>query len=337
MVRIAHRKWLAISVLPLLAALSSVMVVLATGAADPPAPTRAVPHVPPPVSGYFATTPVGSWSSLPSGRRCAERVHRSTWEPRPDNEGPNQRMPAARQVRAALAARPVALENAYDLRWDTWLLPRVTGRFTGTTDEIIQWGACKWGISDNVLRAVAVRESTWYQHEVYESGACVVNFGCGDLLTSRDAATDVFCDELARHGRDFRSDHGAGLCPRTFGLTGVMSWQHPDWGRMPGNQNGTYPFNRSSTAFAVDYLASQLRGCHEGWQTWLGNTGTGEYAPGRLWGCVGAWYAGEWLSPDALGYVDRVRDELAARTWLSAEFARARPACDARLGCPQGS
>ena len=34
--------------------------------------------------------------------------------------------------------------------------PRITGNFTGTTDEIIQWAACKWGWSDNVVRAQAV-------------------------------------------------------------------------------------------------------------------------------------------------------------------------------------
>jgi hypothetical protein len=38
---------------------------------------------------------------------------------------------------------------------------------------------------------------------------------------------------------------------------------------MPDNQNGTFPFNRDSTAFALDYLGSLIRGCCEGWVTWL--------------------------------------------------------------------
>ncbi len=41
------------------------------------------------------------------------------------------------------------------------LFRRVDGRFTGTTDEILQWGACKWGIDEDVVRAVAVTESWW--------------------------------------------------------------------------------------------------------------------------------------------------------------------------------
>ena len=105
---------------------------------------------------------------------------------------------------------------------------------------------------------------------------------------------------------------------------------------MPGNQNGTFPFNRRSTAFAADYLACQLRGCLEGWQTWLVNTGTGTYRPGALWGCVGAWYAGEWRSAEAVGYVERVRAELAradlADAGVPALPARVRPRAGVRAG-----
>jgi autotransporter family porin len=114
-----------------------------------------------------------------------------------------------------------------------------------------------------------------------------------------------------------------------------MSWQDPRWGRLRGNQNGTFPFNRDSTAFALDYLASQLRGCYEGWEWWLANTGTGDYRAGDLWGCVGAWYSGDWHSGTADRYVSRVRHELARRTWLDAGWARQRPPCTAAEGCPR--
>ena len=33
------------------------------------------------------------------------------------------------------------------LRTRAWPFRRVTGNFTGTTDEIIQWAACKWGFN----------------------------------------------------------------------------------------------------------------------------------------------------------------------------------------------
>jgi autotransporter family porin len=38
-------------------------------------------------------------------------------------------------------------------------MDRVTGNFTGTTDEIIQWAAHKWGIDEDVVRSVATAES----------------------------------------------------------------------------------------------------------------------------------------------------------------------------------
>jgi autotransporter family porin len=40
---------------------------------------------------------------------------------------------------------------------------RIDGSFTGTTDEIIQWGACKWGFDEDIVRAVAAQESWWRQ------------------------------------------------------------------------------------------------------------------------------------------------------------------------------
>ena len=39
--------------------------------------------------------------------------------------------------------------------------PGSTGNFTGTTDEIIQWAACKWGFDENTLRAQVAKESYW--------------------------------------------------------------------------------------------------------------------------------------------------------------------------------
>ncbi len=70
-----------------------------------------------------------------------------------------------------------------------------------------------------------------------------------------------------------------------FSIAGVMSWEDPSWGRMPGNQNGTFPFNRNSTAFALDYLASFLRGCDEGWRSVARHQGTVVLGRGDLGVC----------------------------------------------------
>ena len=304
----------------------------------PDGPARAASSVtashPPTPHGYFALSPQGSWFSLPGGRRCEERVHRSTWEPRPQNAIPNGTVPAAAAVEASFEIRPLStVDGTYARRWDRWLLPRVDGQFTGTTDEIFQWAACKWGLRDNLLRGIAVRESTWFQYETYPSGRCVPDYGCGDLFSASTTDSEVYCDGLtALGGRDYQKDFGAGICPKTFSIVGVMSWEDPAWvapaPALEANQNGTFPFSRDSTAFAVDYVGSYLRGCYEGWIKWLHPAG------GDIWGCVGSWYSGDWHSSAADGYIRRVRNEISNHTWLDAGFARITPGCDPTYGCP---
>lgn len=294
-----------------------------------------ISSAPPRRAGYFRTAPAGRWRVLPGDRKCAGRVHRSSWEPRPDNAVPNHRMPRPAKVHRAFRLRPVHTGGATDRRWDTWLLQRVDGHYRGTTDEIFQWAACKWGIRDNVLRAIAVRESTWYQYETYRSGRPVLDWGSGDLMPPHTRGALKYCNTLAKYGRDYQRYFGRGICPQTFSIAGVMSWQAPSWGRMRGNQNGTYPFNRRSTAFAVDYIASQLRGCYNGWEFWLEHSG--HYAAGDLWGCVGAWYAGNWHSAAANDYIHRVRKTLRNHRWLARDWPRIHPSCSPRYGCPIGS
>jgi hypothetical protein len=253
--------------------------------------------------------------------------------PRPDNYQANHTIPPTDAVHASLAAKP--RDSNYAKEWYTWLRPRVTGAHVGTTDENIQWAACKWGISDNLLRAIAVHESTWTQYDTYPSGRCVVTMGCGDMITQPSAASREYCSFISQAGYDYERDYGRGRCPETFSIVGVMSWQDPAWGAMPHNQNGTFPFNRDSTAFALDYLASFLRGCYEGWIPWLADSGDKSYTAGYLWGCVGVWYAGAWESAAAKTYTASIRTGLRNRTWLKRSFAHQAPPCSAAFGCPR--
>lgn len=278
-----------------------------------PAPTDGHP----PASGYFETLPAGSWNTLPDDTACAGRVHDSPWEPRRENAAPNRRIPDVAAVHESLARRPRANQQTYDQRWDRWLLARVSGQHTGTTDENIQWAACKWGLSDNLMRAVAMTESTWYQYLVDTSGKCVEQRGCGDRFPAPTDASATYCEGIARFGYDYQRDYGPALCPKTFSIVGVMSWQDPAWTEMAGNQNGTFPFNRDSTAFALDYYGAFIRGCMEGWMWWL--TGTPSEAQPRdlMWGCVGTWFAGAWMTQGAKDYIKRVQKAIDDRTWLT--------------------
>jgi len=286
-----------------------------------PEPGGAEDSTRPVAGGWFRLQPPGSWKRLPSDSACAAKVHQSSWEPRPVNDDPNHHVPDQQAVHKAFAERPRAGQGTYDKRWDSWLLPRVTGNHTGTTDENIQWAACKWGLPDDLLRSIAYAESTWYQAETRRNGRCVEQHGCGDVVPEATASTKVFCRQVvAAAGTDYQRWYGAGRCPRTFSIVGVMSWQDPKWGPMPDNQNGTFPFNHRSTAFALDYVGAFLRGCDEGWIKWLDDAG-GDYRPGDIWGCVGTWYAGAWKTTDALVYAGRVRAAEQARPWLRPGFS----------------
>jgi autotransporter family porin len=113
------------------------------GVDRPPPPSTTPPTTEPPRSDRFETLPVGA--ALPSGAECATRV-RPAPEIRPDNAGPNN-----------------VSGTVPNTRNDWWGFQRVDGNFTGTTDEIIQWAACKWGIDEDMVRAQLVKESWWHQ------------------------------------------------------------------------------------------------------------------------------------------------------------------------------
>jgi hypothetical protein len=116
----------------------------------------------PGVHGARATTrPPGAAVLTDSAAACL--VRRSAFEPRAANGPFNQRVATSDELRhfRALNGLPVSA------RW------RVTGNFRGTTDEIIQWAAWKWGINADVLRAIATRESDWRQSFVGDGGRSV--------------------------------------------------------------------------------------------------------------------------------------------------------------------
>ena len=134
--------------------------------------------------GYFQFLPPGA--ALPSDADCAARVHRSAWEPRADNYNANH----------ASVTNSLSNFSQFNGAWNGRYRARVDGNFKGTTDEIIQWAACKWGWSDELVRAEAVVESTWRQSTVGDGSTSYglmqvrylyhprVNGGCKDCAGS---------------------------------------------------------------------------------------------------------------------------------------------------------
>lgn len=214
---------------------------------------------------HFST--LGPGSALPDD--CERRVRSSSWEPRPLNYKANH----------TRGRNGVVIDGA-SADFNRTFKGRVDGDFTGTTDEIIQWAACKWGFDEDVTRARAVQESYWEQSKL------------GDRSDS--ARTCALIGKSAP-------------CWQSYGILQVKSTVH----------NGTYPLAEQSTAFNVDYALGWLRACYEGaFSHWLGD----DYAPGDEWGCIGAWYSGKWYDDGAAGYVRKVEAHLAARVWEESHF-----------------
>lgn len=165
---------------------------------------------------------------------------------------------------------------------------RVTGNFTGTTDEIIQWTACKWGIDEDIVRAQAAKESWWRQ----------------------DAKGDYNSDQSTCHPL-LRTTTGP--CPESIGLLQVRYRYH---GAAFVNDNAI-----NSTAYNLDYTYSVWRTCYEGGSAWLNTVDRGQdYSAGDVWGCIGTWYAGRWYTAAATGYISAVQGYLNTRVWESASF-----------------
>jgi hypothetical protein len=131
------------------------------------------------------TRPVGSKPL--SDRAAARCVHRSRFEPKPGNRDENRRVPTRAEIRFFRAHSEMTYKR------------RVSGRFRGTTDEIIQWAARKHGIREDLMRAVAVKESWWRMETVGDNGD---SFGLFQIRRPYHC-----CDFLAASSTAFNADY----------------------------------------------------------------------------------------------------------------------------------
>jgi hypothetical protein len=237
------------------------------------------------VVSQFLTLPAGS--TLPDDATCTARVRRSAFEPRPANTAANHVVPTATQI-AGLA--PWNSNNGFDDR-ALALQARVTGAFTGTTDEILQWVACKWGFNEDHVRAEAVESSGWTQGLD------------GDWTTN---AQD--CPPNA----DTRQTDGGVQCAMTYGMFQIV-WQF---------HKSSWPMLRDSTPFHVDFNFGLRRVCLEGWEMsqYQNATAGRPYTANDEWGCVGAHFSGSWYDAGAQSYITAVKGQLAGRAWTRPDF-----------------
>jgi hypothetical protein len=219
-------------------------------------------------------------TTLPSGAQCAKWVRA---RPIAENKGMNA---PYNQVKGQRVGNGFLASD--EPQADQLIAPRINGNFTGTTAEILRWAACKWGISQDIVFAQAAVESWWRQTTLgdWQASGCAPGHGPG-------------------------ADGMPGLCPQSWGILQT---------RYPFYPTG-WPAIATSTAMNADTAYAVWRSCYDGYQTWLNTVShVGTYQAGNVWGCVGRWKAGRWLTPEAQQYIAKVKHYVRIRVWTRSYF-----------------
>lgn len=258
-------------------------------------------------SAHFSTLP--PHAVLPGGARCASEIP-ATPETMPANAAFNRILPSAAQLSSYAANR-----YTFSTMTDYSAYQAVDGRYTGSTDMIMRWAACKWGIDEDVVRAQAWQESHWLQG------------GHGDKRTSqsecvRPGFTALWDTTIVE------PDGAAVSCPGCC----YQSWSA--WQTKVFYEWMTWPAIMQSTAFAADYRFADTRACMNGAYARYfdgrapinGHSYAGDLAnyarnptPASLdtilWGCIGMHFSGGWYDPAALRYIGETKNWLATKPW----------------------
>jgi hypothetical protein len=245
---------------------------------------------------HFLTLP--PHAVLPSGSECASLVTK-TPELIPNNIPFNRTMPTELQLsefhtHPALGSTPPKSD-----------FMRVDGHYTGSTEMILRWAACKWGIDENIVKAQA-----WVEHGWVQGGPNPTDGG-GDKRYNRNECVRSELHELWNFG-----------CPQCcYQSWGILQTKvYYSW--------GTWPMIKDSTAFNADYRYAEERAClngdflpyfHSAQQQ--PNTYAADIADGNLdrlvWGCTGMHYSGRWYYRQAIDYIKAVKRAMQQKPWRS--------------------
>jgi hypothetical protein len=143
------------------------------------------------------------WGPI-SDHAAAMKVQHSDWEPRAVNDKANRTVPSHSQLRKWRAKSEMPYAQYVD------------GHYKGTTDEIIQWAAHKWGIDPDLMRADAAVESWWHQDAVGDNGD---SFG---LFQVRRPYHCFGKCRIARSSTAFNADYYGGIVRSYF--DGTQTW-----------------------------------------------------------------------------------------------------------------
>ncbi|MGH8011427.1 MAG: hypothetical protein ACREQ4_02860 [Candidatus Binataceae bacterium] len=248
----------------------------------------------------FVTLPASA--PLPTDQQCASEIP-ATPETMSVNIPYNNDMPTSDELAMyyRYPTQPILRASQFD---------RVDGHYTGSTDMILRWAACKWGINENVVRAQAWTESKWRQ------GGPNPGDGGGDKRYNISQCVNGSFTALWNY-------QCPNCCRQSWGILQTKVFY--DW--------GTWPMIKDSTAFNADYRYAEQRACMNGefgryfnTRNHLPNSYAADIGSGDLnrilWGCIGMHFSGSWYDPQARHYINEVKENMAMKPWPKAPILR---------------
>lgn len=169
-----------------------------------------------------------------------------------------------------------------------------------STDDLIQWGAHKWGIPEDWLRAQYVAESHWNQ------------YAAGDRTTETAADYPLYPIQSRVSGSTTDVYESLGITQ--------LKWRPADH---PGGSSatGSEPVRWKSTAFNIDYQASIVRFFYDNPQQLRSSWGDASYVPCQQWNSLGGWVGSNpWGNSTQENYINAVQTELNNQSWATSGF-----------------
>lgn len=274
---------LAISLIPVVLLIRFYLVRDARRPSPTPAPAGVQVRNPQSTWTYPGTPP------LADAAAAARVTHQP--ETRPDNVQANGDVPTDSELASFRAASNQYGQRTVQVNPLTQYVTGRPGLANPSTDDLIQWTAHKWGISEDVIRAQMATESSWHQSTLGDRTTVSSNwYGLYPAQARIAGTSDVY---------------------ESMGAMQIK-W-HPDG----SVGQGTDPLRWKSTAFNLDFYAAVVRYYYDGDCGWC----TSGYSAGQSWNSSGAWYSPyPWANSGAQGYVSRVQTNLTNRVWAQPGF-----------------
>ncbi|GEM_PF-880039 len=210
----------------------------------------------------------------------------------------------------------------------------VDGKYAGSTQDIIRWAACKWGVDEDWAYAESSQEHGWVQDCAQLHGGTTCHAG-GDC-NNPDSNSGGETANLSFMGFPVTNSSASFVGTNGYGDSGCGG-QWASWGIIQSKVQSyewyTWPMIALSTAWGEDYRWAKYRACVNGdYATWFGNNSdylnavsraesnpgglvpSGQAGPTDLFtnetnlqylalGCIATHYSGRWYDSGAVNYL----------------------------------